>query len=49
MNAKYVSDNSNRSATSLEDLQVVPGTLIKISGDTITEYYEKNEILDSFN
>jgi len=49
MNAKYVSDTSNRDATSLDELQVIPGTLIKITGDTITEYYEKNEILDKFN
>ncbi len=44
MNAKYVGETSNKSAKKLEDLKVVTPTLIKISGDTITEYYEKDEI-----
>lgn len=44
MNAKYVGEAGNRSAKTLEDLKVVEHTLIKISGDTITEYYENDEI-----
>ena len=44
MNAKYVSDTGNKNAKTLADLRVVPHTLVKISGDTITEYYEKDEI-----
>ena len=28
----------------LDDLKVIAPTLIKVSGDTITEYYEKDEI-----
>lgn len=44
MNTKYVGDVSNKNAKNLADLKVVPQTLIKISGDTITEYYEKDEI-----
>ena len=44
MNVNYVGEKGNKSAKKLEDLKVVPRTLIKISGDTITEYYEKDEI-----
>ena len=44
MNANYVGEESNKSAKTLEDLKVVAPTLIKISGDKITEYYEKDEI-----
>lgn len=42
-NSKYVSDTSNRSATTLDDLKVVKNTLIKIEGDTITMYLEGEE------
>ena len=42
-NSKYVSDTSNRSATTLDDLKVVKDTLIKIEGDTITLYLEGEE------
>ena len=42
-NSKYVSDTSNRSATTLDDLKVVKNTLIKIEGDTITLYLEGEE------
>ena len=42
-NSKYVSDTSNRSATTLDDLKVVKDTLIKIEGDTITMYLEGEE------
>ncbi len=44
MNANYVSDVSNKAAKTLEELKVVAPTLIKVSGDTIAEYYEKEEI-----
>ena len=44
LNAKYVSDTSNKNAKTLDDLKVVAPTLIKISGDEIVEYYEKDEI-----
>lgn len=49
MNAKYVSNESNKSAKTLEELKVIAPTLIKVSGDTITEYYEKEEIADKLN
>ncbi len=44
MNVNYVGGQGNKSAKKLEDLKVIPHTLIKISGDTITEYYENDEI-----
>ena len=44
MNANYVGTSGNKSAKTLADLKVISHTLIKISGDTITEYYEKDEI-----
>lgn len=44
MNANYVSDVGNKNAKTLNDLKVVTPTLIKISGDAIVEYYEKDEI-----
>lgn len=44
MNANYVGDAGNKSAKKLDDLKVVAPTLIKIKGDTIAEYYEKDEI-----
>ena len=44
MNANYVSDVGNKNAKTLTDLKVVTPTLIKISGDAIVEYYEKDEI-----
>ena len=49
MNAKYVSEVSNKNAKTLDDLKVVTPTLIKISGDSITEYYEKDEISKKFS
>ena len=47
LNSKYVTeDTGNPNATSLEDLKVTNPTLIEISGDKITGYYEgKNQIL----
>jgi len=44
MNANYVSEESNSDAKTLEELKVTAPTLIKISGDSITEYYESDEI-----
>lgn len=49
LNAKYVSEESNKKAKKLDDLKVKAPTLIKISGDTITEYYEDSEILNELN
>ena len=49
-NSKYVSDTSNRNATTLDDLKVVKNTLIKIEGDTITMYLEgEEEISNNLN
>ena len=49
-NSKYVSDTSNRSATTLDDLKVVKDTLIKIEGDAITMYLEgEEEITNNLN
>lgn len=47
MNAKYVSDTSNKNAKTLEDLKVKAPTLIKIKGSEIKEYYEANEIVNN--
>ena len=49
MNTNYVSTTSNKKAKTLKDLKVIAPTLIKISGDTITEYYEKNEITNKLS
>ena len=49
MNANYVGETSNKGAKTLADLKVVNHTLIKISGDTITEYYENDEITKKFS
>ncbi len=49
-NSKYVSDTSNRNATTLENLKVVKDTLIKIEGDAITMYLEgEEEITNNLN
>lgn len=45
LNANYVSESSNKNAKTLDELQVLSPTVIKISGDYIIEYYEGNEIL----
>ena len=47
MNSKYVSDKTNKDAKNLEQLKVKAPTLIKITGETITEYYESNEIINN--
>lgn len=44
LNNKYVSETSNKNATSLEELQVKSPTLIKVNGESIVEYYEADEI-----
>ncbi len=44
LNSNYVSDVSNKKATGLDGLKVVNDTVIKIVGDTIVEYYAKDEI-----
>lgn len=44
LNSNYVSDVSNKKATGLDDLKVIKDTVIKIVGDTIVEYYERDEI-----
>ena len=49
MNTNYVSEESNKNAKTLSELKVVSPTLIKISGDTITEYYEKKEIINKLS
>ena len=43
-NKNYVSSESNRNAKTLEELKVNGNTLIKISGGTISAYYENEEI-----
>lgn len=47
LNNKYISDQSNKSAKTLEDLKVKAPTVIKINGDQISEYYEDNEIINN--
>lgn len=47
LNNKYVSEESNKDAKSLNDLKVKPATVIKISGEEIVEYYENDEIVNN--
>ena len=49
MNANYVGTVGNKKAKKLDDLKVVPSTLIKINNGTIVEYYEGNEIIKSLS
>ena len=49
LNTKYVGETSNKEASSVEELKVITPTLIKISNDTIVEYYESNEIVDKLS
>lgn len=44
MNSNYVSETSNKNAKTLDDLKVLPNTIVKISNGTIIEYYENDEI-----
>lgn len=46
MNSAYVGEIGNKKAKKLKDLKVVAPTLIKISGETIVNYYENTEILE---
>lgn len=46
LNSNYVTEeNSNKKAKKLEDLKVKNYTLLKISGDKIVKYYEKEDII----
>ena len=47
LNKNYVSEESNKSAKNLDDLKVKAPTLIKVAGETISEYYEGNEVLNN--
>ena len=47
LNNKYISGESNKLAKNLTDLKVKEPTLIKINGETISAYYEGNELLDN--
>ena len=51
LNNKYVTTESgNRSASNLEELEIKNPTLLEISGDRITKYYEgRNEIINFLN
>ena len=44
LNNKYVSEESNKNAKSLSELKVKAPTLIKVNGETISAYYEGDEI-----
>lgn len=46
LNNKYVSEESNKNAKKLEDLKVKASTVIKVSGETISAYYENDEITE---
>jgi len=46
LNSNYITENnSNKKAKKLEDLKVKNYTLLKISGDKIVKYYEKEDII----
>ena len=47
LNKNYISEESNKSAKKLEDLKVKSPTVIKISGEEITAYYEGEEITNN--
>lgn len=47
LNKKYISEASNKNAKTLEELKIVTPTLIKISNEKITEYYENDEIINN--
>ena len=46
LNNNYVSEESNKNAKTLTELKVKASTVIKISGDVISAYYENDEIKD---
>lgn len=49
-NSNYITeeDTGNSAATSIDDLKVISPTLIKISGDTIVEYYETSDVITNY-
>ena len=47
LNKKYASEESNKSAKTLDELKVKSPTVIKVVGDEITEYYERYDILNN--
>ena len=47
LNKKYVSNESNKSAKKLEELKVKAPTVIKVTGEEISAYYEENEIINN--
>lgn len=49
LNKNYVKEESgNKTATSIDDLKVINPTLIKVSNDKITEYYETVDSIVSY-
>ena len=50
LNSNFVTNEllGNSSAVSIDDLKVINPTLIKISGDTISEYYETKDSIISY-
>ena len=47
LNNKYVSEESNKSAKKLNELKVKAPTIVKITGEEITAYYEGDEIVNN--
>ena len=47
LNKNYVSEESNKSAKNLSELKVKSPTVIKVSGETISAYYEGDEIINN--
>ena len=44
LNNKYISEESNKNAKNLSELKVKASTVIKVTGEKITGYYENQEI-----
>ena len=44
LNKNYIAEESNKSAKNLNDLKVKAPTIIKVTGETISAYYEAEEI-----
>ena len=44
LNSRYVSEDTNKKAKTLEDLKVKSSTVVKVSGEEIVKYYEDDEI-----
>ena len=49
LNNKYVSEESNKNAKNIDELKVKAPTLIKVTGETISVYYEGEEIKNKLN